>query len=90
MSGGTDSTLSAVINGLDYGEEGEDEDEEGHGVAVQRPPLLVASVVAESPAQMLEARRAAADLERFGRQFQRDLVRQNEEPNEVVAAEADG
>jgi len=42
-------------------------------------------VIAESSAQMMEARRAAADLERFGRQFQRDLLRHTEEPNEAGA-----
>jgi hypothetical protein len=55
------------------------------------PPLLVATVVAGSAAGTMEARRAAAKLERMGREFQKEFVREEaESPREAIAAGEDG
>lgn len=75
LSGGTDdSSTGFLANGLGHDTVGDEETEES---AVQRPPLLISTVLTSST-NMAEARRAAADVERFGRQFQQDWVTQAE------------
>jgi hypothetical protein len=76
---GTESgaLVNGVTNdGLDSLEETEDEET---ATRIQQPPLLIASVVAPSAADTSEARRAAARLERTGRDFQREWIREQEE-----------
>jgi hypothetical protein len=85
--------VNGVVNGGDYsrgtdigdGEQAEEEDG-----AVQQPPMLIASVIAASAGDTLEARRAAARLERMGREFQREFMRVQEESGESVTGEEDG
>jgi hypothetical protein len=69
----------------------EEEDDNNGEAAVQQPPLLVATVVAGSSAHLMEARKAAAEIERFGRQFQRDWEFHVEESHmDDVAVGEDG
>jgi hypothetical protein len=80
------------VNGVDHGKDfgavdGEGPTEEN---TVQQPPLLIASVISRSSADAGEARRAAARLERMGREFQAEWVREQEEPLEVATAGEDG
>jgi len=100
LSGTTDSSATGrrrdgegLVNGVESGsdelgvQEGEDAVEED---GIQLPPLLIASVVAAHSIDALEARRAAARLERMGREFQREWVREQEEQNEVIPMAEDG
>jgi hypothetical protein len=52
--------------------------------------LLIATVVAAGAGDTMEARRAAAKLERMGREFQREFVREEAEPREAIAGSEDG
>ena len=61
---------------------GEEEGEED--AAVLLPPLLVATVVAASAGDTMEARRAAAKLEKMGRDFQKEFVREEADPHEAI------
>ena len=91
LSATSDSGIesAALVNGVtndgqDSLDETEDEETE---TRIQQPPLLVSSVVAPSAADTSEARRAAARLERTGRDFQREWVREQEEAHlEVTQA----
>ena len=75
--------VNGVTNdGQDSPEGTEDEETE---TRVQQPPLLISSVVAPSAADTSEARRAAARLERTGRDFQREWIREQEEAHGEVA-----
>lgn len=67
------------------GAQAEDEDS-----SVLAPPLLVASVVVVGAGETMEGRRAAARLERMGREFQKEFMREEEEPREAVAEGEDG
>jgi hypothetical protein len=69
-----------LVNGVEYGKHLEEAEgkEEGDAQARQVPPMLVATVVAATAAEAGEARRVAARLERVGRQFQREWVREQE------------
>lgn len=87
-----ESTL-ALVNGVINGDEvhgNENEGEEGEN-GIQPPPLLIATVVAPSAADARGARRAAAALERQGREFQRQWVREQEEAHQpAITGDADG
>lgn len=66
-------------------QEGEDD------IASIVPPLLVATVVTGTADGTMEARRAAAKLERMGREFQKEFLRgEVEPPREAIAAGEDG
>lgn len=82
-AGGEGLDGGELVNGVD-GKDGLEEDDEG---AVQQPPLLIASVVVPNAGGAGEARRVAAGLERVGREFQREWVRELEEEVETVVAE---
>ena len=64
--------------------------EEGEDATVLLPPLLVATVVAAGAGDTMEARRAAAKLERMGREFQKEFVREEADPQEAIAEGEDG
>lgn len=88
-----EEVVNGVVNGGDYGRgtdigDGEQADEEDG--AVQQPPMLIASVIAASAGETLEARRAAARLERMGREFQREFMRVQEESGDSVTGGEDG
>ena len=104
LSGMTDDTSTAaqgdeggkLVNGDGHGET----DESGLGAgeeapaaeddgAMLLPPLLVATVVAAGAGDTMEARRAAARLERMGREFQKEFMREEPEPREAIT-EGDG
>lgn len=100
LSGTTESSATGqrrddegLVNGVESGgdelgvQEGEDDVEED---GIQQPPLLIASVVAAHSTDALEARRAAARLERMGREFQREWGREQEEQNEIITMPEDG
>jgi hypothetical protein len=81
-----------LVNG-DYGKDGEEaqeetEDEEGNTSSRQVPPLLVGTVVATTAADAGEARRTAARLERMGREFQREWLREVEAASETIVTAA--
>jgi hypothetical protein len=92
LSGTTDDT-SVAAQGGDY-ESGLDAGEETPAAEEDRmallPPLLIATVVAAGAGDTMEARRAAAKLERMGREFQREFVREEAEPREAIAGSEDG
>jgi hypothetical protein len=98
LSGTTDTgsmgehgeSSGALVNGMLHGEDGGAEDSEEGETAVQPPPLLIASVVAPTAADAVDARRAAARLERTGREFQREWIREQEESHAVIADGEDG
>jgi hypothetical protein len=77
-----------LVNGIP--EVGAAEDAETGESTVQPPPLLIVSVVAPTAADAGDARRAAARLERTGRDFQREWIREQEESHAVVADGEDG
>lgn len=74
------------VGGLDF-DDADDTDND----SIQ-PPLLIASVVGSSAAQSGDARRAAARLERTGRTFQREWLREQEQSRQrnEIADEEDG
>jgi hypothetical protein len=92
LSGTTDTgsidehgeSSEALVNGVG----GAEDAEEGEST-VQPPPLLIASVVAPSAADAVDARRAAVRLERMGREFQREWIRE-QESHVLVANGEDG
>lgn len=67
----------------DRGEEEDDEEEDEEDAddeaSLKLPPLLIATVVTPSAAEALDARRAAARLERMGREFQSAWMREQED-----------
>lgn len=81
--------MGLLVNGVDYSnskdvssaageaEEGEGEGD-GDGSSRLVPPMLIGTVVAATSADAGEARRVAARLERMGRAFQREWVREQE------------
>ncbi|KAH6722089.1 hypothetical protein BKA61DRAFT_468953 [Leptodontidium sp. MPI-SDFR-AT-0119] len=66
------SAREAQANGVD---DGAHESRDGELESRNRPPLLIATVVASSATEVGEARRSAARLERIGRDFQREWPR---------------
>jgi hypothetical protein len=93
MAGGNVGA-EVLVNGVDYGkvvsEEAEGEEEEEDGNARQIPPMLVGTVVAATAAEAGEARRTAARLERMGREFQREWVRELDVGSEPATAAGSG
>jgi len=97
LSGTTDTesmgehgeSSDALVNGIPHREDGGAEDTEEGETTVQPPPLLIASVVAPTAADTVDARRAAARLERTGREFQREWIRE-QESHVLVANGEDG
>ena len=86
-SEGPHGESEALVNGTEYEIDGATEVEEES--SVQQPPLLIATVVAPSAAEAGEARRAAARLERTGREFQREWVREQEEQQRESVGDGD-
>ncbi|KAE8452913.1 hypothetical protein EG329_013185 [Mollisiaceae sp. DMI_Dod_QoI] len=77
--------MNGVLDNVDDGVE------DARNDSIRQPPLLIASVVAPSAAVSGEARRAAARLERTGRDFQREWIREQESRHlNDVADEGDG
>ncbi len=71
--------VNGLVNGLELRREGAGEEREDDEASARFvPPMLVATVVAASAAEAGEARRVAAWLERIGREFQKEWVRQQE------------
>ncbi|TAQ88052.1 hypothetical protein B7494_g3600 [Chlorociboria aeruginascens] len=83
VDGGENFNTEILANGVTSSEENEreegGEEEEGTGGF---PPLLVSTVVAPRAEISGDARRAATRLERMGRDFQRELVRERQERRE--------
>lgn len=81
-----------TANGIDYGKSFEAGDGDGSAeeTTMQQPPLLISSVIARSSADAGAARRAAARLERMGREFQAEWMREQDELLEVAATGEDG
>lgn len=83
-----DGLVNGVDNGKDANVAGDDgEEEEEKEITIQPPPLLIATVVAPSADEASNARKAAARLERMGRDFQRAWVREQEDS---IVVGADG
>jgi hypothetical protein len=80
----------ALVNGVECGKDMPVEEDGAAENVVQQPPLLIASVVTPSAGEAGEARRAAARLERIGKEFQREWVREQEEGLEPATVEEDG
>jgi hypothetical protein len=80
--------LGVLVNGVINGDEvpSHDNDESRGENAVQPPPLLIATVLAPNAADAGEARRAAASLERTGREFQREWAREQEAAQQPITA----
>jgi hypothetical protein len=78
-----------LVNGVDDDETGA---EEMGSDSLHQPSLLIATVVAPSSADSGSARKAAARLERTGRTFQREWVREQEQRRHIdaIAVEEDG
>ncbi|PVH74131.1 hypothetical protein DL98DRAFT_34091 [Cadophora sp. DSE1049] len=73
------------VNGLDESDHKPREVGVGEFEQRNRPPLLIATVVASSATEIGEARRSAARLEKTGRNFQREWSRKlAEDPGAVV------
>lgn len=92
-AGGEGRDGGLLVNGVGYGKEvasaagsGEAEAGEEEGNARVVPPMLIGTVVAATSADAGEARRVAARLERIGRAFQREWVREQEVRREPAAA----
>ena len=86
MMAGEEGVNGAVVNGGDYGKDvvaAQDEEEE-EGTSRQIPPMLVATIVAASVAEVGEAKRLAARLERMGKEFQREWVKEQEAQAETA------
>jgi Family of unknown function (DUF5308) len=73
-----------LVNGIPGGVEDAEES------SVQQLPMLIASVVAPTAADAVDARRAAARLEQTGRIVQREWIRELEESHATVADGDDG
>jgi hypothetical protein len=82
-------TSEAAVNGIEYGQDGVVEEGVSEESTVQQPPLLIATVVAPSAVEAGEARRAAARLEKMGREFQREWVREQEEQQRERVGDSD-
>jgi len=80
----------ALVNGIAHENNVPTEDDENDESTIRPAPLLIASVVAPSAADAGEARRAAARLERTGREFQREWIREQEESHEIIPDGEDG
>ncbi|KAG9241949.1 hypothetical protein BJ878DRAFT_393209, partial [Calycina marina] len=65
----------ALVNGA-APTEVQDESSEDEYSSVSQPPLLIASVIAHSATDTTSARKAAAKLERVGRNFQQEWTRE--------------
>jgi hypothetical protein len=91
MIGGGEDRV-ALINGVVHGGSGPEEDgaEVEAESTMQQPPMLIASVIAPRAADVGDARRAAARLERTGREIQREWTREHEGSQEVVSNGEDG
>jgi hypothetical protein len=76
-----------VVNGLGHIEALEDAVHDGSEDATQTLPLLIVSVVAPSAAEVGDARRTAARLERTGREFQREWSKGQEQATGSVGSE---
>lgn len=68
----------SMVNGQSKGKEVKLVDTEDDETAVSLAPLLIGTVVAAGRENMREARRAAAELEKIGVRFQRELVREQQ------------
>ena len=102
LSGTTDDGSAAaqtdergvLVNGSAHDESGlsagEDVPAADDASAVLLPPLLVATVVAAGAGDTMEARRVAAKLERMGREFQKEFMREEAEPQEAITEGEDG
>ncbi|KAG4435791.1 hypothetical protein IFR05_008735 [Cadophora sp. M221] len=75
------SVRGAQANGV---ENGTHESRDGELETRNRPPLLIATVVASSAAEVGEARRSAARLEGTGRDFQREWPKKQAEDSGAV------
>jgi len=92
LSGTTDTesmgehgdSSEVLVNGIPGGAEDVEES------SVQPLPMLIASIVAPTAADAVDARRAAARLERTGRIVQREWIREHEESHAAVADGEDG
>jgi hypothetical protein len=81
-----------LVNGVtnDFHHSPEETEDEEIQTKIQQPPLLISSVVAPSAADTSEARKAAARLEKTGRDFQREWIREQEEAQgEVTLARSE-
>jgi hypothetical protein len=105
LSSATDDSSTAaqrdddgeLVNGTAHGETyesgasaGEEAPAAEDDNAVLLPPLLIATVVAGGAEDTAEARRAAAKLERMGREFQREFMREESEPQDAITEGEDG
>jgi hypothetical protein len=81
---------STLVNGVPREEATEDAENEETEGSLQLPLMFIASVVAPSAAEAAEARKAAAKLERTGKEIQKEWVREQEESHKVVENGEDG
>ena len=89
-TGTVGDALVNLVNGPRDAKEGDcDVETEGGECTLQPPPLLIATVVATS-SEVGEARRAAATLERMGREFQKEWARAQEHEREILDDGGDG
>ncbi|KAK0107387.1 hypothetical protein ONS95_004079 [Cadophora gregata] len=80
------NTLEEPIHGLDESAHSHRELGVGEFERRNRPPLLIATVVASSASTIGEARRSAAQLEQTGRDFQSEWSKKLVEHSGAVAA----